>query len=156
MILNFDNVLTSISYPFRYYAPKGLRMLRFMIIRLKWFECSYFSKFILSSWVLSAVREVGCSILNVRSRSMKPRIINMFAFQSLKFFILRMKIFFASTDIIVTDITTIQTVDPNKYASSHLKPNKLYLNNFWMNNKIPSTILISSHWTIILTSKWNS
>ncbi|KAJ6824798.1 uncharacterized protein M6B38_380400 [Iris pallida] len=58
---------------------------RFMIIRLMRFERSYFSKFALSPDELSSLGVVGCSILSARSRSMQPRTIYMFSFQSLKF-----------------------------------------------------------------------
>src|SRR4051812_23334222 len=78
---------------------KASGMPRLMIIRLRRFERSHFSKSFLWSGVLAAVREGGCSVLNARSRSMQPRTMSMFSFQSLKLAPFRMGILFAFADI---------------------------------------------------------
>ena len=77
-------------------------MPRLMIIRLMRFERSHFSKFLLSSGELASVREAGCSIRSARSKSMQPRTISMFSFQSLKLVPLSTGIELILADIVET------------------------------------------------------
>jgi hypothetical protein len=58
---------------------------RFMIIKLSLLERSHLSKCRISSVELSNVISIGCGNLNAKSKSMQPRIIRIFSFQSLKF-----------------------------------------------------------------------
>ena len=78
-----------------------------MIIRLMRLKRSHFSKFFLSSGELSAVREAGCSILNIMSRFMQPRTIRTFSFHSLKFVPLSMGILLMFADIVAADIIVV-------------------------------------------------
>lgn len=73
-----------------------------MIIRHMQFECSHFSNNFLSLGELSIERGGGCSILSARSRSIHPKIIAIFSFQSLEFEPLRIGTFLRLADIVVT------------------------------------------------------
>ncbi|KAJ6853106.1 uncharacterized protein M6B38_251070 [Iris pallida] len=86
---------------------------RFMIIRLMQFERSHFSKFALSPDELSSLGVVGRSILSARSRSIQPRTIYMFSFQSLKFVPLSIGIEFRLADIVAT-LAEKRTTTKNK------------------------------------------
>jgi len=72
------------------------------------FEWSHFSWSFLYWEVLESVGEEGFSILNARSRSMQPRIICMFSFQSLKFAPLRIGTEFRLADIEATTENTLE------------------------------------------------
>ncbi|CAL9086357.1 unnamed protein product [Musa textilis] len=65
-------------------ALKASGMPRLMIMRLMQLDLSHFSYSLLSLRVLLSVRKVGWSFLSARSRSMQPKTIRMFSFQSLK------------------------------------------------------------------------
>jgi len=95
-----------------YTAPrKASGMSCFMVIRLMRLERFHFSKFFLSSWELSTVREAGCSILSARPRSMQPKTIRTFSFHSLKYVPLSMRILLTFADIVAAKIIAVQRIN---------------------------------------------